>query len=205
MVCASPASPDPDHRQAFDTMIPRITRIAKISFRHLKPEARDEAVQEVLCNSWRSYNRLVERGKADVAYPSVLARLACKQVRDHRKVGGRLNVKDVLSSYCQARKNVVVQRLDQRDPDGEWIEAIVEDKTAGPAQIAATRIDFSDYLRGLPPRQRKIARFLAKGESTTSASKAFDLSAGRISQIRAELKNAWDRFVGNDGPAATAA
>lgn len=204
MVCASPV-PDPDHRQAFDAMLPRITRIAKISFRHLKPEAREEAVQEVICNAWQAFARLVELGKADVAYPSVLARLACKQVRDHRKVGGHLNVKDVLSSYCQARKNVIVERLDQRDPDGEWIEAIVEDKTAGPALIAATRIDFSDYLRSLSARQRKIAKFLAKGEPTSAASKKFDVSAGRISQIRTELKQAWDRFVGNDGPAANAA
>jgi hypothetical protein len=204
MVCASPI-PDPDHRQAFEAMIPRITRIAKISFRHLKQEARAEAVQEVICNAWQAFARLAELGKTDVAYASALARYGVKQTRDHRKVGGRLNIKDVLGSYCQARKNVVVERLDQRDVDGEWIEAIVEDKTAGPADIAATRIDFRDYLRSLPTRQRRIARFLAKGETTSAASKKFDVSAGRISQIRTELKQAWDRFVGNDGPAANAA
>jgi hypothetical protein len=55
-------------------------------------------------------------------------------------------------------------------------------------------------------RLRRIAKYLARGESTTAASKAFGVSAGRISQIRAELKNAWDtRFLGNDGPAANAA
>jgi len=94
MVCAS-LIPDPDHRQAFDAMIPRITRIAKISFRHLKPEAREEAVQEVLCNAWQAYDRLVERGKAGLAYASVLARYGVKQTLDGRKVGGRLNVRDV--------------------------------------------------------------------------------------------------------------
>ena len=35
------------------------------------------------------------------AYPSVLARCAVAQIKDGRLVGGRMNVKDVSSPYCQ--------------------------------------------------------------------------------------------------------
>src|SRR5207302_1317872 len=90
---------------------------ARIAFRNLKPEARAEAVQEVLCNCCQAYARLVQLGKTDVAYANVLARYGIKQTRDHRKVGGNLNVRDVMSPYCRARKGVVVERLDRFDEE----------------------------------------------------------------------------------------
>jgi hypothetical protein len=161
----------------------------------------------VIANACQAFKALWDRGKQSIAYPTVLANYAIRQVRDHRKVGGKLNIKDVLSPYCQKRKGVVVERLDHfDDEENAWAEVVVEDKTAGPADIAATRIDFADYLRSLPTRQRRIAKFLAKGETTTAASTKFGLSAGRISQIRTELKQAWNHFVGNDpSPAVNAA
>ena len=60
----------------FEAMIPTIENHAKIAFRHLDPEAREEAVQETLCNACQAYVRLVELGKTDVAYASVLPQLA---------------------------------------------------------------------------------------------------------------------------------
>jgi hypothetical protein len=49
---------------------------------------------------------------------------------------------------------------------------------------------------------RKIAKLLATGETTTAAAEKFGLCTGRISQIRSELKAAWDRFVGEQPVAA---
>src|SRR5208283_4431535 len=101
-------------------------------------------VQEVVANACQAYARLVEQGKTAVANAIALARYGVKQTRDHRKVGGHLNVRDILSRYCQTRKGVVVERLDKFDKTEEvWQEGLVEDKTAGPAEIARTRIDFS--------------------------------------------------------------
>ena len=65
-------------------------------------------------------------------------------------------------------------------------------------RLVQTKLDFADYLRSLPVRHRRIAKFLAKGETTSTTSRKFGVSAGRISQMRAELKQAWDRHVGND-------
>ena len=62
-----------------------------------------------------AYLRLHERGEVEKAYPSPLAKYAARQVRDGRKVGGRLNVKDVSSPYCQRLKHVVLERLDKWD------------------------------------------------------------------------------------------
>ena len=122
----------------FLAMLPTIKTHAKIAFRHLDPEAREEAVEEAVCNACCAVARLAELDKLDLAYPTVLARYAVAQVKDGRKVGCKLNVRDVLSPYCQQRKGVTVERLDKYDADeGCWIEVLVEDRHAGPAETAA--------------------------------------------------------------------
>lgn len=195
----------PAWNKAFLAVMPAIKAHAKIAFRHLGPEAREEAVQEVLCNACCAFARLAQRGKADLGYPSVLARYGVAQFNAGRKVGCHLNVNDVASEYCQRRKNVMVERLDAYDAEEDaWQEVIVEDKHAGPADVATTRIDFATWLELLPKRQRKIATFLASSETTTAAAKRFGVSNGRISQIRQQLHLAWNQFQG-DQIAATVA
>jgi hypothetical protein len=186
-------------------MLPAITAHARVSFRHLAPEARQEAIQEVVCNALKAFVRLVELKKTAIAYPSVLARYAVAQVRDGRKVGSKLNVRDVSSEYAQKMKGIRLQRLDKFDEEeNAWQEILVEDRHAGPAEIAACRMDFSAWLRSLPVKLRKVAKVLAAGETTRAAAKRFGVCDGRISQIRKELKSAWQRFQG-EGPAVAAA
>jgi hypothetical protein len=188
----------PAWHEAFLAMMPTVKAHAKIAFRHLLAEAREEAVQEVLCNACSAFARLVERGKADLAYPSVLARYGVAQVNAGRKVGCSLNINDVASDYCQRRKNVMVERLDAYDAEEDaWQEVIVEDKHAGPADVAITRIDFATWLELLPKRLRKIATFLASSETTTAAARRFRVSKGRISQIRKQFHMAWNQFQGD--------
>jgi hypothetical protein len=186
-------------------MLPIIKTHARVAFRYLAPEAREEAVQEVICNACCAYARLVELNKTDLAYPSALARFGVAQTREGRKVGGSLNVRDVSSDYCQRQKDLIVERLDKFDKEEDaWQEVLVEDRHAGPAEVAATRIDFTTWLQVLPYRLRKIATFLANGETTTAAAKRFRVSQGRISQIRKELYRAWRRFQGEEPVVAPA-
>ena len=76
------------------------------------------------------------------------------------------------------------------------MEALVEDKRSNPADIAACRIDFADWLDRLSPRQRQVATVLASGETTTRTAKRFRVSLGRISQIRQDLRKSWQEFQG---------
>jgi len=71
---------------------------------------------------------------------------------------------------------------------------LIEDKKAGPADTAAARIDTSAWLRSLPRRDRKVAKVLATGEMTNAAARKFNVSAGRISQLRRELEASWVEF-----------
>jgi len=181
----------------FLRMLPVIRAYARGAFAHLNPEARQDFVQEAIANALLAYVRLFQLGKVSLAYPTVLARFAIAQVREGRRVGRRLNVRDPLSSYCQRRKHVVVERLDRRDEDtGEWIEAVVEDPHTPPADQAAFRVDFPAWLATHTVRNRRIAESLALNRSTGEVARKFGVSPGRVSQLRAEFKRSWEKFTG---------
>ncbi len=76
------------------------------------------------------------------------------------------------------------------------MEVLIESKAAGPADIAAARIDIAAWLKSLPRRTRRIAATLATGEPTGKTAKRFKVSAGRISQMRRELQRSWEEFSG---------
>ena len=90
-----------------------------------------------------------------------------------------------------------MQRIDRYNQRKEvWKEVVVEDKQSGPAEIAAMRIDFDAWLKTLNRRSRRIAKVLASVETTSATARKFGLSAGRISQMRSQMKRAWQLFQG---------
>ena len=167
---ASAPKPRPDWHKPFLRMLPRIRQHARIAFSRYRPDAREEAVQAVVCNACSAIARLAELGKLDLAYASVLARYGVAQVKDGRMTGGSLNCNDISSHYCQRAKNVTIERLDKYDTEDEcWEEALIPDNTCTPAELAASRIDFPAWLKTLAPRDRKVARFLSLGMGQTAA------------------------------------
>ena len=185
----------PDQHADFLAMLPAIRHSAQIAFRKLPPELRQDLIEEVVANSFVAFARLVERGQADRALATPLARYAIAQVRVGRRVGSRLRIGDALSSYAQFRKEFFVERLDHFDEtEGCWGEVLVEDRRATPADVAACRIDFAEWLRRLTARLRKIALALAAGETTSAAARMFGVSPARISQIRELLRRSWEAF-----------
>ena len=181
----------------FLELLPRIRQQAVFAFRGLQAEAREELTEEVVANSYCAFAQLVRRGKAALAYATPLAQFAVRQVRAGRRVGNRLNVNDVLSGYAQRQKGFQVERLDHcADALGQWNQALVEDHHTPVDKQAAFRIDFPAWLSRLAPRQRRIAEFLAAGNSTSQAARRFRMSAGRISQLRQDFHRDWLRFHG---------
>ena len=210
MICAQPPStqkpPGPrvkacvvNWQAGFLAMLPAIQSHARIAFRKLDPEAREEAVQHVLCNTCLAYRRLVELSKVDLAFPSVLARYGVAQVRSGRSVGGRLRRSDVLSVQGH-----LVERLDRFDAEKQgWQEVLVEDRHAGPAATAISRLDFRAWLKRLPPGHRRAAALLATGESTQAVARCLHVTAGRVSQLRRKLMEDWHTFQGESLAAAS--
>ena len=182
----------------FLAMLPQIRTQARVAFRAAKQEAKEELITEVVANAFCAYARLVERGKADLAYATPLAMFAICQVRAGRRVGAKLTVRDISSPRAQMIKGITLERIDKFNrEEGEWREVLIEDRKAGPAETAAARIDVPAWFRSLTCRDRRIAQALARGESTREVAKMFGLTAGRVSQLRQEFKQSWDAFHGD--------
>ena len=188
----------PAWHAGFVAMLPDICRHAKRYFRGLNPEAKEEAVNEVAASALIAYHRLVELGKVDLAYAAPLADYGCRQYCDGRRVGLRQNSKEVTSDHCQRRHHFAMVSTE------EWRE-LADQRQSTPAEIAAVRVDFADWLETLTPRDRRLVKVLARGETTRRAARLFRVTAGRVSQLRRELSRKWHRFVGeNDAEAVTA-
>ena len=88
----------------FLSVLPAVTTHARIQFRRLPPDRKEEAVQEAIASACVSYQRLAARGRLHAARPGTLATFAVNFVRNGRHVGGRQDgARDVMSPAAQAR------------------------------------------------------------------------------------------------------
>jgi hypothetical protein len=196
MIAVRKTSPAADWHQVFLAMLPTINRYAELAFRDLQGDNRDDAIQEVIANTCVAFARLVKQGRTEKAFPTVLARYAIAQVREGRQVGSSWNVRDVLSRRAQHQKRFTVERLDRWEWDDRWSEAILEDPRTPVFDQVWFRIDFPEWLSRLSFRDRRVAESLAMGDTTRHVAQRFNVSAGRISQLRRELHDSWQRFHG---------
>lgn len=179
----------------FETLLPQIRKVAKHAFRRCPREEREEAMAEVAAHAWIAFLGLMNRGLEHRIFATPLAKYAIKRVRAGRCIGCVRNVNDVSSSYAQKQRGFHVERLDDYDKRrNRWREILVEDRRVGPADTAASRIDFADWLASLSRRMRCIAENLSVGETTNTVARRFRLTAGRVSQMRRELRRGWDDF-----------
>lgn len=81
-----------DWHEPFLAMRPKIESYLQVAFRGWGRDAREEAVQEGLVNSLFAFRRLCERGLMNLAYPTVLAKFAARQIREGRRAAEKRNV-----------------------------------------------------------------------------------------------------------------
>ncbi len=181
----------------FLSMLPDIRKQASFAFRGIPVEAREELIQEVVAQSYALFVGLARRRKLTLVFATPLARFAVGKVRAGRRLGARSNSRDLMSPLACVRKRFTIEQLDRFNlRTGQWREALLEDRTAGPAQIAETRIDFADWVKTLSNRDRQLAEMLARGEGTGCVARMFRISAARVSQLWRNLCENWHRFVG---------
>jgi RNA polymerase sigma factor (sigma-70 family) len=183
-----------DVQQEFLSMLPNICSVAQHAFRRLQPEAREEAVQEVVAHAFAAFTRLMQQGRQHLAFGSVLGRYAVTQYLAGRRTGSRLNSGDVMAP---GQRRCHVESLDEFDPhEDEWRAAMVEDTRTPVPDQASFRIDFPDWLSVLGGRERAVAQSLAAGYTTAEVAEQHGISPSRVSQLRRKLHEAWERFHG---------
>jgi hypothetical protein len=180
----------------FLELLPAIREQAEFAFRRVPVDTREDLILEVVAAAYVLFVSLCRRGKTALVYPTPLAKYAIRHVCEGRRIGSRCNSLDITSPCTCAAKRVTIERLDRINRRGEWREVLVEDRTAGPAEIVMTRLDFASWLATLSNRDRQLAEKLVLGETTGRVARMFRISAARVSQLRRELCTNWHRFVG---------
>jgi hypothetical protein len=117
-------------------------------------------------------------------------------------VCGQEKDRDALSPLAQMRRCFVVGTLPAFSTlAGNPLEDALQDNTQTPPdEQACFRLDFPAWLGRLGARNRRIAEDMALGHRTQYLSRAYGVSPGRVSQLRREFHDDWERFCG--GPLA---
>jgi len=191
------------HLQAsFLELLPRIETHARVVFRHLRCAHRqDDAVQEMRALAWKWLTRLAQRSKDVSDFPAMFVTLLARAVNSGRRLAGMSKAKDVLNPFTQRREGFRVKSLSvysHGQSTQDVLDEVLHDNTHTPVPDQAQfRLDFRAWLTTLTPRERRLIRAMLLNERTSDLSKAFELSPGRISQLRREFQKSWRKYVGD--------
>jgi hypothetical protein len=120
--------------------------------------------------------------------------------------------KDVMNAATQRRHGFSVEPLPNStrasherlsSPQGQGLHDVYEERlqdntvTPIPDQVQF-RIDFPAWLGTLTARERRIVREMSQNERTFDIAKRFEVSPARISQLRHEFRDDWQRFCGEN-------
>jgi hypothetical protein len=171
-------------QDTFVRQIPKLQKMARISFRYLPPEAKEESITNAIGLTWKAIYALFLKGRAEE--PGIVAsclRYSVRQTKAGRQPQGCPRAKDTLS-----RRWVGPTRLDDCDL-GQFVSS-----TTPVPDAVMFRVDVPQFLESLTKRQKMMALDLAGGMSTTECAAKYGLSAGRISQFRREFKDLFDLY-----------
>ena len=203
--------PGADLQSRFISVLPRIEDQARFYFRGVRcAMRRADCIAETVAVAWKWFCRLAQRGKDATQFAAALAHLAARAVRAGRRVSAGERANDVMSPLAQRRHGFVVQplfptRRSYEELNGDALgqrlhdvmeERLTDNTTTAPAEQAAFRLDFRAWCKKMTPRERRIIHAMATNERTKDLSQRFNVSAGRISQMRSQFRDDWRRFVG---------
>jgi hypothetical protein len=106
--------------------------------------------------------------------------------------------------FRQSIRSITTGRTDRRSkrPNFQQIEVDLQDIAdvgAPPSQSVPGWMDYQEWLRRFgKSRKRKIAVALSLGNSTQEVARRFNVSQGRISQMRREFMLDWNKFQGEE-------
>ncbi|OAI51291.1 hypothetical protein AYO44_05160 [Planctomycetaceae bacterium SCGC AG-212-F19] len=208
--------PSPQQHDDFLPLASVVARHAKVVFRGIPASHREEKIAEAVASALQSFVRLKARGQKPAEdFPSMMAHYAVLHVKNGRQVGSRSSSRDVLSFATQRKRGFRIESLpsscnrthDQLhgSPHGQsdldrWEDQFQDGRCWPIPDQVAFKLDFAAFLRSLSPRDRRIVRFLALGHSGQEAAQKFNLSPGRMSQLRHQWCREWHLAQGQESP-----
>ncbi len=177
-----------DARTVFASRLPEIKCLVGSHFRHLDPDAREEAVQNSVVLAYRYWLRLVEVGKTGEDCFKSAVWWAAKHTKQGRKGGGcgKVHAKCVLDYARRGKDAVAIE-------GGVNLNGFVG-ATATVPDIVQFRLDTAAFWGTLNERDRGIARDLASGMGTGEVAKQRGVTPAAISQFRTRFRKKYDEF-----------
>jgi hypothetical protein len=101
--------------------------------------------------------------------------------------------------YKQSVRGILTGRYDKRSKRPDLTRVNFDfrelcDDHEPPSESVPLMIDFQAWMARHDDRKRAIAEALAVGGTTKEVARDFDVSAGRISQLRGEFHKSWQVF-----------
>jgi DNA-directed RNA polymerase specialized sigma24 family protein len=193
-------APAIDH-QVYLSILPRIEVFAQRAFRHLPTVDREEAVAETVAATWQSFVRLRRRGKDPTRFVNALVKFSTLGVLAGRRVGNPMASSDVYSN-SRRRNGISMVPISECEASNAQILTDLLPARSGTSvpDQAAFRVDFPAWLRRLAPLRRRVVLMLAEGYGTGEVAAGMAVTSGRVSQVRRELEDDWQRYHAGDPP-----
>jgi hypothetical protein len=191
-------------QEGFLQVLPAVETHAKIQFRRLPVQQREDAIQEAIASAVVAYRRLAAQGRLHVAHPGTIATNAVHHVRNGRHVGGHQDgARDAMSSACHRRHGLEVVSYDRhrfpsslRNGTDGWRQLVLADRKVPVPDLAAFRVDFGQWFQMRSRRDRSIISALIGGEQPSGVAERFGITRGRVSQLRRSYEQEWRTFQG---------
>jgi hypothetical protein len=210
------AAPLATIQRQFTDHWPRIRNIAQYAFRRSPPQQREDAIAETCACAWKAWIGLARRGRDPIALGVTgLAWFAVRHTRRGRRVGnlrrGGRHGRDLCDPRVQQAGGLCIRSYEAggRPPHcrsaTSWRAWLATDPRYGPADEAAFRVDFAQWLAALPARKQQLVALLAVGHPPGAVARLWRVGPSAISEQRAWLAHSWHRFQGEElAPTATA-
>lgn len=202
-MCAPVVSLTNPTHAAFQSILDKIEKHARISFRDIKcPSKKADRIAEVVALAWAWFQRLMKRNKDATAFPMVLADFAVRHVRSGRRLCGQEKPNDVMSPRAQRLRCFIVEKLPDFSTLSEnpFSEALIDNTRSEVPEQVQFRLDFPAWLHTRTGRDRRMIADMATSERTGTLARKFKVSPGRVSQLREEFHRDWRRFIGDLPP-----
>jgi DNA-directed RNA polymerase specialized sigma24 family protein len=190
-------------QEKFTATLKAVEDAARYAFRRRRRQDREEAVAEATAAAWSAWHGLIGKGKDPVGVGVTgIANNAVRYVRNGRRIGNRTcggrGDMDIWHPRVRRALGLRVASFEElAGPSaGSWRDWLVCDHRVGPAAEAAFRVDFADWLAGLPEKKRRVAVLLAEGHGPGVVARLVDVSPARVSQLRTELAESWEASQG---------
>jgi hypothetical protein len=181
------------HRDAFASHVAELSRMAASQFRHLDPDAKEEAVQNTVALAWQSFRALILKGRG--AEPGILKNVLWYSVKQ-TKVGRTVRVRDDTKPrdvYANARNGRV--QFECADLTGFVADDTpVPDSASHLVRSASSGSASSNCMRTSWPDSDTDHKDVAGRDFLPAASEAFSPGTSYVNLHRPALHPSTDVF-----------